>query len=77
MERGSNSTRKYLDISGGDILSAKGGPVVKSAGNPGKCQLFDTLAKNFLGGPKNNQLLNATNQTGGLIRGIPLDKIPM
>jgi hypothetical protein len=58
MERGSNSTRKYLDISGGDILSAKGGAVVKSAGNPGKCQLFDTLPRSVItpllefGGPK-------------------------
>lgn len=36
MEPGWNSTRKYLDILGGDILSAKGDPVVKSAGTPGE-----------------------------------------
>lgn len=35
MERGSNFMYKYLNISGVDILSAKGGPVVKSAGIPG------------------------------------------
>jgi hypothetical protein len=49
MELGSNSTRKCLDISGGDILLPKGGSVVKSARTPGNVSSLTCY-----------QLLNAT-----------------